>query len=136
MFCRDSLARRPGHMNDQRSDRLEGKAVVVTGVATGIGEALARLLVAGGSRVALVDLDPAVATLDADLGPDLIADVADVRDSSVAPADSAGVVVNGTALTTTDEDWDLAMAVNVTGTDVVVDGGALAAFEPPGPAFV
>lgn len=109
-----------------------GRVYVVTGAATGIGEAIARELVAAGAAVALVDIDPKLRGLAAELGDQASAHVVDIveRDAARAVAEhllatrgridglvnSAGVVVNGTALTTTDDDWERAMAVNVTGT--------------------
>jgi NAD(P)-dependent dehydrogenase (short-subunit alcohol dehydrogenase family) len=110
---------------------VAGRAYVVTGAATGIGDALARELVAAGARVVLADIDPVVAIVAAELGGAASAHVVDVRDPDAAPAvvadaverwgrldglvNSAGVVVNGTALTTTDDEWERAIGVNVTG---------------------
>jgi NAD(P)-dependent dehydrogenase (short-subunit alcohol dehydrogenase family) len=54
-------------------------AVVITGAAGGIGEAIARRMAAGGARVALIDLDRvAVDALAAELGDRAIPLVADV----------------------------------------------------------
>ena len=39
------------------TDRFHGKIVIVTGAASGIGEATARRFVAEGAKVALVDRD-------------------------------------------------------------------------------
>jgi 3-oxoacyl-[acyl-carrier protein] reductase len=58
-----------------------GKVAVVTGGAQGIGGAVATLLAAGGARVALWDLDAALArTHAATIGGGAIAVAADVAD--------------------------------------------------------
>ena len=50
--------------------RLQGRTVLLTGGASGIGAAAARILVARGARVALVDLDEAgLASVVEELGP-------------------------------------------------------------------
>ncbi len=60
---------------------LEGQVAIVTGGAQGIGFAIARRLVAGGARVALVDLDAALMQeAVAELGGDSIARSGDVTD--------------------------------------------------------
>ncbi|MDJ0111358.1 SDR family NAD(P)-dependent oxidoreductase, partial [Rhodococcus erythropolis] len=40
-------------------NRLEGKNVVITGAASGIGRAAAQLMAAEGAKVLVADLDPA-----------------------------------------------------------------------------
>ncbi|MGD9696208.1 MAG: SDR family NAD(P)-dependent oxidoreductase [Thermoleophilia bacterium] len=49
--------------------RLDGRAVVVTGAAGGIGRATAAVLLARGARVLLTDRDPCVREVAAELGP-------------------------------------------------------------------
>jgi NAD(P)-dependent dehydrogenase (short-subunit alcohol dehydrogenase family) len=66
--------------------------VVVTGAASGIGRACAEALVADGRRVALWDVEPAVADVaDAMEVPSAVVDVCDSRaiEAVVAEADSA-----------------------------------------------
>lgn len=62
--------------------RLEGRVAVVTGAASGIGEAVARRFIAEGARVALIDRDEErLGTLAAELGAAAaIPCVLDVRD--------------------------------------------------------
>lgn len=62
---------------------VQGKVVLVTGAARGIGLETARHLHQRGARVALVDLDPAAtARAAAELGPDVMAIGADVTDAA------------------------------------------------------
>jgi NAD(P)-dependent dehydrogenase (short-subunit alcohol dehydrogenase family) len=73
---------------------LQGKVVVLTGAAGGIGQALARAFVAAGLRVALVDIDgAAVAALADGLGAGwaigIAADVADPVSAAEAVARAA-----------------------------------------------
>ncbi len=63
--------------------QLEGKVAIVTGAAGGFGEGIARLFVAEGARVLLVDLDLAKAQkLAAELGEQTRAQRCDVADGS------------------------------------------------------
>ena len=62
------------------SERLNGKIVVVTGAASGIGEAVARRAAAEGARVACLDRNLAGATAVADSLDDAIAVACDVTD--------------------------------------------------------
>lgn len=56
----------------EQSRRLEGKVAVITGGASGIGEAAARKLAAHGARVVSGDIQEArLAAVAADLGPDV-----------------------------------------------------------------
>ncbi len=71
--------------------RFEGKAVLVTGGAGGIGLAIASRLGAEGARVALVDLDPAkaeagIAAVRAAGAPDALAVGCDVADEAQVEA--------------------------------------------------
>lgn len=114
---------------------IEGRLALVTGGATGIGLASARLLAARGATAAIlghraVDVEPAVEALHAEgasaLG--LVADVADPRameaaferlDAEAAPLGvlvcNAAIQPYGTVESMPPEEWDAVMAVNLRG---------------------
>ncbi len=108
----------------------EGKVIVVTGAAGGIGGALVRGLLERGARsVVAADLDAAgVERLSEELGPRVLARVLDVSDEratlalveeierTVAPIDvwfaNAGLAT-GSGVDAPDEDWDRQWRINV-----------------------
>jgi meso-butanediol dehydrogenase/(S,S)-butanediol dehydrogenase/diacetyl reductase len=111
---------------------FSGKAVVVTGAATGIGAAIARAFHAAGARVAILDLnEKAAAGLAAELGSPAVSGAIDVRERSSVEAAidrviglfggidilcaNAGVSTMQRSLDLTDEDWDFNMDVNAKG---------------------
>src|SRR3954467_7168799 len=111
--------------------RLEGKAALGTGGASGIGAATSRRLAAEGARVAIADVDAAGARevageFDGAAVEMDVADTESVRAGLAAAGEAVGpidVVVNhaGTDrfgwFTQVDEaDWDLVLAVNLRGT--------------------
>jgi len=112
---------------------LSGKFAVVTGAATGIGEAIAKRLADAGAKVCIVDIDAAEAAAAADrigcssvsLGLD-ITDAEAVKrsiDGLVAEHDAIDILVNNAGLAgkaapiweQTDADWHKVMAVNLHG---------------------
>jgi NAD(P)-dependent dehydrogenase (short-subunit alcohol dehydrogenase family) len=106
--------------------RFTDKRALVTGAASGIGEATARLLHAEGAEVVLADVDAGrLESLAAELGDRAAAQVLDVRDEAqVAPA-AAGVdvLVNVAGIGSTQdapgtplELWEDVFAVNARGT--------------------
>ena len=107
-----------------------GTVVAVTGAASGMGEATARLFAERGATVALIDVAPSVHGVAESL-PAAEAYVGDVRDSAFCTAtidsiverhgridvlvNAAGTIHRADSLGTTDEDWDRVISVNVNG---------------------
>lgn len=119
------------------------RTALVTGAARGIGFAAARLFLAEGWRVALVDVDgPAVEAAAAELGrPETtLAIVADVSVPEAVSAaveqvadrfgrldalvNNAGTAVFGPILTTSFTDWSRVLAVNLSGPFLFIGAAA------------
>jgi meso-butanediol dehydrogenase/(S,S)-butanediol dehydrogenase/diacetyl reductase len=114
-------------------ERFEDKVVIVTGAASGIGEATARRFSAEGAKVVLVDrqreaLEKIVAELPSDRTVAHVADVSDSRtvDDMVSSAvkrfgrldvlvNNAGVHEGGDPAKITDEQWRKVMATDADG---------------------
>jgi 3-oxoacyl-[acyl-carrier protein] reductase len=112
---------------------LSGKFAVVTGAATGIGEAIAKRLADGGAKVCIVDVDGAEAAAAADRigygSVSLALDITDVDpvkrsiDALVTEHKAIDILVNNAGLAgkaapiweQTDTDWHKVMAVNLHG---------------------
>jgi NAD(P)-dependent dehydrogenase (short-subunit alcohol dehydrogenase family) len=112
-----------------------GKVAIVTGGATGIGEATARKLAGLGAAVAIFDIDreagqksaAAIAKEGAicDFFPcnvSVSAEVARAVEAAVSKygaidtlISSAGIQLYGDAITTTEEEWDRLMGINLKG---------------------
>lgn len=104
--------------------RLDGRSVIVTGAATGIGHGIATEVAAAGAFVVLVDIDGRVGDVAARLGG--VAVVGDVSDEgTVAEAiaaagtslrglvNNAAIVYHVDAVETTRDQWDRTIAVNL-----------------------
>ena len=115
------------------AERFKGKIVIVTGAASGIGEATARRFVAEGAKVALVDrnnesLEKVAKSLP---GDQVMVHAADVSDSSAVDGmvaavvdrfgrldvivNNAGVHEGGDPASITDEKWRKVMSTDVDG---------------------
>jgi len=115
--------------------RFDGKVAVVTGGASGIGRATAKMLADRGAAVAVIDVDRAagddlMASIAARGGraafhaasvadPTAIAEAVAAARAGVGPIDilvvSAGIQRYGDALSTQDAQWDEVMDINVRG---------------------
>ncbi|NLU73367.1 2,3-dihydro-2,3-dihydroxybenzoate dehydrogenase [Streptomyces sp. HNM0575] len=112
---------------------FQGRTALVTGAGNGIGQAVARTLVARGARVTAVDLDAAgLKSLEAELGSSALrAHTADVSDTAAVDevverteldsgpveflVNVAGILVAGPVTDFTDADWERVFAVNTGG---------------------
>jgi NAD(P)-dependent dehydrogenase (short-subunit alcohol dehydrogenase family) len=125
-----------GKIEDHDMSRLEGKVIVVTGGAVGIGAACARRMAAEGARLAILDRADAVGR---ELASELVgqgfqaryfhadvaieAEVARAIDQTVEAFGRLDVLVNNAGIAgpdkptheLTEEEWDRVQAVNVKG---------------------
>lgn len=108
-------------------DRLKGKSVIVTGAARGIGKGVAQACIREGANVLLVDIDPEVSAVAAELGgAGLVSDVASDQSADQAVAfvqerwgridglvNNAARVDEADIMETTAELWDQTMTLNL-----------------------
>ena len=107
--------------------QLDGRTVLITGAARGIGAACARRLAGDGARLVLADLDPGVEKVAAELGQVAVrADVTrreDIERMVEEPYrrwgrldvlfNNAGVIRVQPMLEVTEAEWDRVMTVNL-----------------------
>ena len=118
------------------TSRLAGKVAAITGAGSGIGRATALLFAQEGAAVGVIDVNPAAAAetveqIAANGGKALALTADIVRQSQVAAVfdqlvgefghvdvlyNNAGTNSSGSVLTSTEDDWDRCMAINVKGT--------------------
>jgi len=111
------------------SQEFSGKTILVTGGASGMGAAAARLFLEAGGRVFIVDRNPELATQTAALlGAEAV--IGDVSQSAFCAAavaraaaggrldclvNAAGIIVRAAGVETSDQDWQRTLDVNVSG---------------------
>ena len=134
---------------------LTGRAVLVTGAARGIGEAIARVCAQHGAALALVDLDPAVTEVAEELaagGSRVVAGTVDLR-SVTAVADvvprlvsdlggldgvvnNAGVNAYFDPVAMSEEEWGSTFAVDLRAAWLVLKHALPHLLERPGASVV
>ncbi|GGY92595.1 SDR family NAD(P)-dependent oxidoreductase [Pseudoduganella plicata] len=115
-------------MNTVIANEVQGKSVIVTGAASGIGRAIAELFHARGAKVIAEDIDPAVHELAREGLIPVVADITmdDAAEQVVALAlerfgkldvlvNNAGRIVYKNIVDMTRQDWNWQMETNVTG---------------------
>jgi meso-butanediol dehydrogenase / (S,S)-butanediol dehydrogenase / diacetyl reductase len=127
---------------------FHGKTLLVTGGASGMGAATARLFIESGARVFIVDRNGDLAgRAAADLGCEAI--VGDVSQAAFCEAavdraaaggrldglvNAAGIIVRATGLDTSDQDWQRTLDVNVSGVFFMCRAAIRRMLaQPPGP---
>jgi NAD(P)-dependent dehydrogenase (short-subunit alcohol dehydrogenase family) len=107
------------------TSEFDGLVAVVTGGASGIGSAVARQLMAGGARVAVLDLntdgaDDGTLAIQVDVGSDesvraAIAEVEARFGGIDIVVNNAGIGAQGTVEDNPDDEWARVFNINVTG---------------------
>lgn len=134
----------------QVAGRLQGRRVLVTGAASGIGRAVAELFLAAGAHVALLDrVAPAPLGLHGERALTMGADITDEAAVAAAVAQAAQAfggldgLVNSAGIANTDPancvaltDWRRLIDVNLTGTLIVAQACEPWLREAPGATIV
>ena len=117
------------------SHRLDSRRIVITGAASGIGKATARLFVAAGASLSLVDRDlqglaefsgmPGVGTYEADITDEKAIDRVVTQGATTmggidGVVNCAGIMVDGSVLEVDVAQWRHVLDVNLTGAYIVV----------------
>lgn len=108
--------------------KFEGKTVVISGAAGGVGRAAVTQFVENGARVCATDIAPAVAELERGSSGQIVAVTADVTKSGdvekifaaaeerLGPVDvlisNAGFIISKSAHETSEDEWDSVMNAN------------------------
>ena len=108
-----------------RQGRLQGKRVLITAAAQGMGRACALACAAEGATVIATDIDAAFLATLAQESSAIQTELLDVRDSAAVQAlaartpaldvlfNCAGIVANGSVLDCSEADWDKSFDINV-----------------------
>ena len=106
------------------SGRLQGRRILITGAASGIGRRTAELFAAEGAALTLLDCDRKRLAEVARETRGVAAEADVTQEASVARAveqgANAGIVIHGSVLDVGVADWKLVLDVNLTGTYIVV----------------
>jgi 2-keto-3-deoxy-L-fuconate dehydrogenase len=108
-----------------RQGRLQGKTVLITAAAQGMGRACALACAAEGAQVIATDIDATFLSTLAQESAAIQTELLDVRDAAAVQAlaartpaldvlfNCAGIVVNGSVVECSESDWDRSFDINV-----------------------
>lgn len=105
--------------------RLQGKTVLITAAAQGMGRACALACAAEGARVIATDINSAGLASLAEQSSAIQTEILDVKDKTAIQAlamrtkgldvlfNCAGIVVNGSVIECSDDDWERSFDINI-----------------------